>query len=330
MKKILIIFLVIIFLIYVIPIVFTRRFKLETANSNNIEEKKEIENNYDYKDYQNIKLLHTENGEVEEIDLDTYIYGVVAAEMPASFEMEALKAQAVVARTYTIYKIIKDSKHENADICDSSLCCQAWISKEDRLAKWDEDKQEEYLAKIKNCVDETQGKIITYNGEPINAFFHANSGGKTEIPFNVWGGSGYDYLQVVETSGEDEYTQYNSEAEFSKTEFEKIMKERDSSFSINFDDENSIKILERTEGDRVKEIQIGNEKISGVEARKLFSLRSANFEIEKNKDTVKFIVYGYGHGVGLSQTGSDSLAKQGKNFEDIIHHFYTNVEIINY
>ena len=100
--------------------------------------------------------------------------------MPASFEQEALKAQAIVARTYTIYKI-NNKKHDNADICDSSLCCQAWISKEDRLSKWDEDQRQNYWEKISNAVNSTKGKIITYNNAPINAFFHANSGGTTEV-----------------------------------------------------------------------------------------------------------------------------------------------------
>ena len=100
---------------------------------------------YDYKKYNTIKLLHADTKKVEEIDLDQYLYGVVSAEMPASFEAEALKAQAVVARTYTIYKIVNnDGKHEDADICDDSKCCQAWISKEDRLEKWDEDNRDEY------------------------------------------------------------------------------------------------------------------------------------------------------------------------------------------
>ena len=129
--------------------------------------------------------------------------------MPANFQEEALKAQAVVARTYTLYKIINNStKHGEAQICDNSACCQAWISKEDRLAKWEESERENNWNKIVNAVNATQGKIITYNNEPINAFFHSNSGGTTEMPVNVWGGTNYPYLQVVETSGEDAYTQY--------------------------------------------------------------------------------------------------------------------------
>ena len=120
--------------------------------------------------------------------------------MPVNFEMEALKAQAVVARTYTLYQIINsNSKHQGADICDSSTCCQAWISKENRLARWSEAERESNWKKIVTAIDSTSGKIITYEGKPIDAFFHANSGGTTETPINVWGGSSYPYLQSVTT-----------------------------------------------------------------------------------------------------------------------------------
>ena len=124
-----------------------------------------------YNEYNTIKILHVDTEKIEEIDLDEYLYGVVSAEMPASFEEEALKAQAVVARTYTIYKIVNnDGKHGEADICDDSNCCQAWITKEERFARWKEEEQEDNWNKIVNAVNSTQGKIITYEGEPINAF----------------------------------------------------------------------------------------------------------------------------------------------------------------
>ena len=152
----------------------------------NKEESKEVSETYTYNPYGTIRLLHTDTNEVEEVALDSYLCNVVSAEMPVDFEKEALKAQSIVARTYTIYKI-NNKKHDNADICDDSNCCQAWISKEDRLAKWDGDKEEKWK-KIEECVKQTQGKVITYNNEPINAFFHSNSGGKTELPVDVWGG----------------------------------------------------------------------------------------------------------------------------------------------
>ena len=143
------------------------------------------------------------------------------------------------------------------------------------------------------------------------------------------GGSGYPYLQTVETAGEDAYAQYSSEVELSKSEFVSKMQEKYSDFNINFDEENCIQVIEYTSGGRIKTIKIGNHNLSGVEIRTIFSLKSANFIVEIG-DNIKFKVTGYGHGVGMSQTGADSLAKQGYGFEEIIKHFYTGVEVADF
>lgn len=278
--------------------------------------------------YKKINLLHNNENVVETLELEDYLINVVAAEMPVEYEEEALKAQATVARTYTLYQIENGHKHDNADICDSSTCCQAWISKEKRYEKWGEN-QDEKWSKLTNAVYSTAGEVITYDGKPIDAFFHSNSGGTTEIPINVWGGSDFPYLQVVETSGEDEYSQYYSEKEYTKAEIESKMKSAYSDFSIEWNEENCIEILEYTESSRIKTLKIGNKNISGVEARKIFELKSSNFTYEISESTVKFKVIGYGHGVGLSQTGSNTLAKEGKSYKEIIEHFFKNVEIEN-
>lgn len=329
MKKILIYFILLIFICFSIPIIFTSNFSEKTSS-------KEVENivaneiEYNYTQYGTVKLLHTDTNKIEVLDIDEYLYGVVSAEMPASFEEEALKAQAVVARTYTIYKIINnEDKHGEANICDDSTCCQAWISEEDRKDKWEEEEKDTNWNKILDAVNSTKGKIITYEGKPINAFFHSNSGGATEAPVDVWGGSGYPYLQSVSTSGEDAYSQYSSEVEITKEEFTEKIKEEHSDFKIDFDEKDCIKIEEYTDGNRVKKIKIGNLELSGVEVRNILGLRSANFKVTIQKEKIKFEVIGYGHGVGMSQTGADSLAKEGKTYEEIIHHYYTNVEIEN-
>ena len=219
------------------------------------------------------------------------------------------------------------SKHENADICDDYACCQAWISKKDRFAKWNENEAESNWQKIVECVDDTTGKIILYDEKPINAFFHSNSGGITETSLNIWGGIDYPYLKSVETSGEDGYNQYSSEVVLSKEELINKMKEKYSDFEIDFNTEECIKILELTSSNRVKTIKIGNKEIAGTEARSIFGLKSTNFTFEINGENIKFSVKGYGHGVGMSQTGADSMAKTGANYEEIIKHFYTDVEI---
>lgn len=262
MKKILIYILVIIFICIIIPIMCTKKFK---TNETFAESKKYIEEikKYDYTQISTIKLLHTKTNEVEELNLDEYICNVIAAEMPVNFEIEALKAQAVVTRTYTVYKISKNgSKHENADICDSANCCQAWISKEDRYAKWNENECDDNWNKIVKAVNETIGQIITYDGEVINAVFHSNSGGKTEIASNVWSGGDYPYLQSVETSGEDAYTQYESEVTLNKNQLREKIIEKYKDFSINYDEADAIKILEYTDSGRVKTIKIGNRNFS--------------------------------------------------------------------
>ena len=176
MKRIIELFIIFIIFIFLLPALLTKSYLFSEASNitnqgenipeNNIEENKVADNegNYDYKEYTTIKLLHKKDNSIEELPLDQYLLGVVSAEMPAKFAQEALNAQAVVARTYTIYSIKNgNGKHGEASICDDSSCCQAWITKEDRLAKWEENVREEYWSKIEKAVNNTKGKVITYN-----------------------------------------------------------------------------------------------------------------------------------------------------------------------
>lgn len=358
MKKILTYFVGFIFICFILPAICTKT--LDKVNSNTIVkeevaqnhekqspewESNVVQNNenqnseaetpirvgYNYKQYNTIKLLHTGSGEIEELGLDEYLYGVVSAEMPASYEIEAIKAQAVVARTYTIYQIQNSKeKHEGANICDSYACCQAWISKEDRFAKWGENERESNWQKIMQAVNNTSGKIITYEGNPINAFFHSNSGGVTEASVNIWGGIEYPYLQSVETSGEESYSQYSSEVAFTKEELVSKIQENHADVQIDWNTKDAIQIQEYTDSGRVRTIRFGNVSIAGTEARSVLGLKSTNFTISYQDNKIIFSVTGYGHGVGMSQTGADSLAKQGRNYEDIIKHFYKGVEVISY
>ena len=333
MKKILKYIIIFCIVIFVLPTILTRKSIMVSSKieQNTEEIVEDINfNKDDYKKFSTIKLLHRDTDQVEEIPLEQYLYGVVSAEMPANYEIEALKAQAIVARTYTLYQIIKGSKkHDEADICDKSTCCQAWISKDDRLARWDENEKNSNWDKIVKAVDETSGKIITYNGEPIDAFFHANSGGKTESASNVWGGENFPYLQSVETSGEDGYSGYNTELTVSKDELVQKLKSVYPNIEINLENNEEIKILEYTESGRVRTIKIGNTNVVATKLRSCLGLRSTFFGVSVNGESITFNVIGYGHGVGMSQTGADSLAKQGYSAEDIVKHFYTGVEIVN-
>ncbi len=331
MKKTVYYFIAILFLCFILPALLTNTKTKQSSNDEivNTEDNSMIsakKDGYTYNKYGVIKLLHKKTNEVEEVEIDKYLCNVVSAEMPVDFEKEALKAQAIVARTYTIYKI-NNKKHDNADICDDSTCCQAWVDKEERFKRWESDVENKWN-KIEQCVDETKGKIITYQNQPINAFFHSNSGGKTELPTDVWGGnSSIPYLQVVETAGEEGYKQYSSEVEITNQELLDKLKQKYSDIQIDFSNAEDIKILEYTSSGRVKTIKFGNHNLSGTEVRSLLSLKSTNFEIEKQEEKIKFIVKGYGHGVGMSQTGADSMAKSGSTAEEIIKHFYTGVEL---
>lgn len=332
-NKYLIYLLLFIIIIFLLPALCTKRrnikYKEQKGNSNQNKENIIEDINYDYSKYGTIKLLHKKSGQIEKIAIDEYLYGVVSAEMPVNYELEALKAQAVAARTYTIYQISNnEGKHEMADICDDSTCCQAWISKEDRMKKWKENQRENNWNKIVKAVNSTAGQIMTYNNEVINAFFHSNSGGKTEIASNVWiGGKDLPYLQSVETSGEEGYTQYNSEVIISKNDLLEKLKKEYIDIKIDFNEKESIKILEYTESGRVKNVRFGNTEIAGTKVRSMLNLKSTNFSIRIENDNIIFTVIGYGHGVGMSQTGADSMAKQGKNYEEILKHFYTGIEI---
>ena len=332
MKKYFICFMIFIIIIFIIPAICTKSLKQKEniKIENKIEQdiqKENKENNYNYSKYGKIKLYHTKTKQIEELPIDEYLYGTVSAEMPVSYELEALKAQAIVSRTYTLYQTINSHKHGKADVCDDYKCCQAWISKEDRLSKWKKSVRKNNWAKIINAVNSTKGIIITYKGKPIDAFFHSNSGGKTESALNVWGGSNYPYLQSVETSGEDGYSEYNSEVKLTKDKLMKKIKEKHPDIKINFNKKDEIKILDFTESGRVKTIKFGNVKMAGTEARIILGLKSTSFTVTFDKDNIIFKVTGYGHGVGMSQTGANTLAKSGNSAENIIKHFYTGVKI---
>lgn len=328
-----IIYILLIVSIFFLPNLCVKQGAVST-NLEKIDSSNDIDKNIEgiKKEKKKIKLLMTDINEVVELDLDEYIKSVVCAEMPATYEMEALRAQAIVARTYTMNKIESGTspQHNGADVCDQSTHCQAYLSLNDRLNKWNSNGQDGLMLwdRIEEAVISTSDKIIVYENKPIQAFFHANSGGKTEDVELVWNGNGINYLKSVETIGEDNYSQYSSNPIFSLEEFQNIMKSKYSNFKIDFEDENCIRIIERSESNRVQKIVIGNIELSGIDVRKLFALKSTNFEVQYNDKTVDFNVLGYGHGVGMSQTGANELAKNGYDYEKIIKHYYIDVEII--
>lgn len=266
---------------------------------------------------------------VKEMMLDEYIVGVVCAEMPASFELEALKAQAVATRSYTISKINASSddtvmQHKGADICTDFAHCQAYTSKDEAYDSWGSNAKK-YYEKIENAVFSTSDEIITYEGEVINAVFHASNGGRTENSKDVWGGD-LPYLTSVESFGEALAPKYKSNVTLKTEEFKKIL-------SSQYPDIKFDKLIGEstfTSGGSVSEIELGNKKIKGTDVRKLFGLYSANFSAKIKDDSIIFNVSGHGHGVGMSQYGANAMAADGKSYTEILSKYYTDTKISTY
>ncbi len=254
-----------------------------------------------------IYLTLVETNDIVELEKEEYIKGVVLAEMSPGFSLEALKAQAVAARTYTSKKF-SFQKH----ICNNPSHCQAWTDPTGST----------YYDKISQAVNETKGEELTYLGEPIEAFFHSSSGGKTENSENVWQ-SQKPYLVSVESPGEEIMNEFHTSKEvLYKDVAEKINIYKNQKVISTEKLNGKIKILSRTEGNRVKDIKIQDTILSGNEIRSIFELRSTNFNVEMKKQSVVFDVYGYGHGVGMSQWGAEAMARNGSNYKEILSHYY--------
>ena len=272
-----------------------------------------------------LKVLHGD--QVEEMDLGTYLVGVVRAEMPASFEPEALKAQAVAARTYTLYKIQTGGNHgDTADICTDSTCCQAYISEERARSNWG-DSADDYEAKVEAAVKETDGQAVLYEGEPILAVFHSSSAGLTRAAGEVWLND-LPYLQAVESpEAADSIPNYYSRAEFTAEEFRTKFLAAHPEADLSGDISGWVRDLTVTEGINVDRVTIGGVSVRGSQVRTTFGLRSASFEVEVQDGKLVFFVTGYGHGVGMSQYGANEMAKEGRTWQEIIQHYYTGVTI---
>ena len=266
---------------------------------------------------------------VETMQESQYLKEVVAAEMPADFELEALKAQAVAARSYLVSrqnaykKTGTPAEHKGADMCTDPTHCKAWISEEKRRESWGKDAKKNW-DKISRAVEETRDEVITYNGEVISAVFHSTSSGKTENSKDVWGGE-RPYLVSVESEGDKLSPKYKSEKEISLDEFKKIAKENIEGVDFS---KGIIGDIVRSDAGGIITVEIGGVAVKGTVFRKIYDLRSTNVEIKIDKNTVAFDVTGFGHGVGMSQYGANYLAAQGKNYTEILKAYYTGVEIV--
>lgn len=277
-----------------------------------------------------VKIYRREKNTVEELDLEEYIKGVVASEMPANFDEEALKAQAVAARTYYMNKRInqcKDAESKGAEICDSTHC-QVYMDKEERMSKWIKKDSESNWSKIDEAVESTKGEVLTYDGAILEyPQFFAVSSGKTEDALDVLSMS-VPYLKSTDSKGEEVAPKYETTFSMSLDEFINKIKSSYNDIKLSKNNlKNSIEVESYTEGGSVKEIKVGDKIISGIDLRKILNLNSTNFKISFKNNDIIFLCKGYGHGVGMSQWGANAMAKSGDKYSDILKHYYSGVDI---
>lgn len=279
-----------------------------------------------------IKVYITEKKTIQEIPIENYVVGVVCGEMPAEFSSEALKAQAVAARTYGAahMKQFNGNPYKDGngwDVTDT-ISCQVYMDKETRMAGWPSSTAEKLWNKVCKAVNDTKGEVITYDGKIIeDPYYFAVSSGKTENAEDIFA-SNVPYLKSVKSTGDNASSKFNSKV---------ILKNKDIIYKINSQYSNSIdtkkklndqiKIISRTDAGSVKSIKVGKTTITGPTFRALFSLNSSNFNIKFNSDKVEISCSGYGHDVGMSQWGANGMAKDGKNYTEILKHYYTGVNI---
>lgn len=297
-----ILFIIVVLLIPIVVISFEQDDK-----TNFIMEKKDQD--------EDVKIKLLIDNDIKTLNLEDYIIGVVAAEMPASFNEEALKAQAVASRSYALYK--KDNSDGEYDLVNNTSN-QVYIDEFAMKEKWGVD-FDYYFNKIKDCVLSTKGEVIVYDDEIIEALYFSMSSGNTEDAKEVFGNN-IDYLQSVESKYDNSsITNYEQSKTFTKDEFIN---------TLNLSCSNpNVENIQRDKSGYVSFISICNKEYKGTEMRSLLKLRSANFDIDTKSEDIIVTTYGYGHGVGMSQYGANGYAENGMNYKDILKHYYKNVEI---
>lgn len=259
------------------------------------------------------------DGSIETMDMQEYLTGVVAAEMPASFALEALKAQAVAARSFALY-CAQGDKHGQADVCTDYACCQAWTDDAALREKWGEN-YDRYAQKIRSAVEETKGEYLSYEGKAVFAAFHSSSAGATEDCGAIW--NPLPYLVSVsspETAGD--VPNYVSTLECAPIDFRDVILSAHPEADFSGDEAEWVGELTRDASGRVKSALLGGVAVSGTQLRSLFSLRSTAFELEYTGGSFLFTVTGFGHGVGMSQYGARVLAENGSDYAAILAHYY--------
>ncbi|MBA4602978.1 stage II sporulation protein D [Thermoactinomyces mirandus] len=283
-----------------------------------------------------IRVYLSDEKKIIELPLEKYIYGVVAAEMPADFHKEALKAQALAARTYIIDRLLRKDFTDLAQWGNVAKEAHVTDTMRHQVYKTDEALQREWGSryqanhkKIEQAVAETAGQIITYEGEPIYAAFFSTSNGYTENSEDYFKRK-YPYLRSVSSSWDRLSPKYLHEQTLSLHQFiSRLEKETGQSISLPASAGGEpVQVTQRTEGKRVAKVKIGDRIFSGRKVREALQLASSDFEVEVQGGQVKITSFGYGHGVGMSQWGANLMAKEGKSAKEIIRHYYQGVDIV--
>lgn len=273
-------------------------------------------------------------GEIITIGLGDYLAGVVAAEMPATFPQEALKAQAIAARTYTLYKLeayaqgeMPPESHKGAQLCDDFTHCKAYMDMKDAAQKLWGSKSAEYEKLMRAATRDTDGMVVTYLGEPVAAVFHASSSGKTENSADVWG-TQHPYLVAVDSVGEEDCPKHTGEVSIKPREFAEKFWKTHPEANFNGPPQEWFKASSRSETGGIIDISVGGVRVKGSEIRTLLGLNSTNFTLDANDNALIFKTIGYGHGVGMSQYGARGMALEGKSSTEILKWYYQGTEII--
>ncbi len=274
-----------------------------------------------------LRVLH--GGAVEEMPMDKYLLGVLRAEMPASFESEALKAQAVAARTYTLYKMAQGSvaRHPDADACDDITCCKAYKSAEAAAADWGA-AAGTYEEKLSRAVAETDGEVLIYDGAPVLAVFFSSAAGHTQGAGEVWEHD-LPYLQSVESPETEQIVpSYYSVVTFSAEDFRARVLAAYPDAKLTGGADTFLTDITRNDAGFVSTLRVGGVQIRGNELRTLLALRSPAFTVDADADSLTFHVTGYGHGVGMSQYGANAMAQSGSGYAEILEHYFTGAQVV--
>lgn len=277
-----------------------------------------------------VTLTIQDGGTTEQMTLERYLTGVVRGEMPASFEMEALRAQAAAERSYVYYQLAAGRKdaHPDADFCTDHTCCSAYLSETAAREKWGGDFAP-WNTRVEQAVSDTDGQVVLYNGRPILAVFHSSSAGRTAAAGDVWSGDLPYLVSVDSPEGEETVPNYYSTVTFTAAEAKEKLLAAYPELKLSGTPDRWFGAAAENGSGRVETVSVGGTDIEGTELRRIFGLRSACFTVAADSESVTFRVTGYGHGVGMSQYGANQLAREGKAWQEILEWYYTGATVGN-